>query len=99
MQCPYGRADGGSRQQYGRESDASQGVGVSILPFALRLHLATSCAPSLAPETLLSVVPTEPGFDSFAVSANTAARAYHPAALIVLAALGYYVGWANGHAP
>ncbi len=84
---------------------------MSALPFALALQLAASCAPSLAPETLLSVVRTESGFDALAVGDNTAARSYRPATLAEavtlatrLATAGHnldlgaaQLNWSSGH--
>jgi len=60
---------------------------VSALPFALAMHLVASCAPTVAPETLLSVVHTESGFDALAIGDNTDRRAYHPASLAEAVAL------------
>lgn len=53
-----------------------------VLPFALLIGLAQSCAPSVAPETLLSVVRTESGFDPFTIGINGRPhRALHPATI------------------
>ncbi len=84
---------------------------MSALPLALALHLAASCAPAVAPETLLSVVRTESGFDSLAVGDNTVAHAYHPATLAEAVALASHLvaaghnldlgaaqlNWSSGH--
>lgn len=84
---------------------------MSVLPLLTALQLAASCAPSIAPETLLSVVKTETAFDTLAVGDNTARQSYHPGSLadaVILAtrliAAGHNVdlgaaqlNWAAGH--
>ena len=44
---------------------------MSALPLALLAQLAASCAPTVAPETLLSVVRTESGFNTTALYGST----------------------------
>ena len=51
-----------------------------VLPLVLLIGLARSCAPSVAPETLLSVVRTESAFDPLTIGVNGRPhRALHPA--------------------
>jgi len=45
-----------------------------ILTLSALLGLAQACAPTVAPETLLSVAQAESGFDPFVVAANTTPR-------------------------
>lgn len=47
---------------------------MSALPLAMALHLAASCAPSAAPETLLAVVRTDSGFNTTALHDNSSCR-------------------------
>ncbi len=61
---------------------------MSALAFVAALQLAASCAPQIAPETWLSVVNTESGFNgpvigfnTFAIGDNTSGRSYAPASL------------------
>ncbi len=51
---------------------------MTVLPLVAALHLAASCAPSVAPDTLLSIVRTESAFDTLAVGDNTTRQSYHP---------------------
>lgn len=51
------------------------------LSLILALQLARTCAGEVAPETLLSVVKTESGFNAFAIGDNTDRRSYAPATL------------------
>lgn len=60
---------------------------MSVLPIAVALQLAMSCAPTIAPSTWLSVVHNESRFDSLAVGDNTAHVAYHPATVAEASAL------------
>ena len=53
----------------------------SILSLAVALQLARACAGGVAPETLLSVVKTESGFNALAIGDNTDGRSYLPATL------------------
>jgi type IV secretion system protein VirB1 len=50
-----------------------------ILPLAAIAHLATACAPQVAPATLEAVAKTESGFDALAVHDNATGRTYQPA--------------------
>lgn len=54
---------------------------MAILPLAAALQIAASCAPSVAPQTLLSVVYTESRLSEFAIGDNTTRQAYQPATL------------------
>lgn len=60
---------------------------MSVVSLAAALHIAASCAPTVAPETLLSVVRTESSFDSLAIGDNTDRRSYHPATVAEAVAL------------
>ncbi len=60
---------------------------MTILPLVAALQLATSCAPSVAPDTLLSVVGAESAFDTLAVGDNTDRQSYHPGSLADAVAL------------
>ena len=51
-----------------------------ILPLAVVTTLALTCAPQVAPATLVAIAQTESGLDPLAVGDNTAHRSYHPAA-------------------
>jgi len=51
------------------------------LSLVVALQLARTCAGGVAPETLLSVVKTESGFNAFAIGDNTDRRSYAPATL------------------
>jgi type IV secretion system protein VirB1 len=53
------------------------GVGV-LLPAAVFISLASSCAPSVAPETLAAVAETESHLDPLAIHDNTERRSYQP---------------------
>src|SRR5271170_212239 len=53
------------------------GVGV-LLPAAVFMSLASSCAPSVAPETLAAVAETESHLDPLAIHDNTERRSYQP---------------------
>ena len=50
-----------------------------ILPLAVITHLATACAPQIAPATLEAVAKTESGFEALAVHDNSTGRTYQPA--------------------
>lgn len=52
-----------------------------ILSLAAILYLAQACASTVAPETLLSVVKAESGFNALAIGDNTDRRSYAPATL------------------
>lgn len=61
---------------------------MSTLSLAAAMHLAASCAPSVSPDTWLSVVNTESGsssavigFNPLAIGDNTAGRSYTPTSL------------------
>jgi len=54
---------------------------LSVLPLAVALQIATSCAASVAPETLLSVIKTESGFETLAIGDNTDRHSFHPGSL------------------
>lgn len=54
---------------------------MAILALGVALQIASSCAPAVAPETWLSVVHTESGFDELAIGDNTTRQSYHPASL------------------
>ena len=60
---------------------------MTILALATALQLAASCAPTVAPETWLSVVHTESRFNTWAVGDNTDRRSYAPATLADAVAL------------
>lgn len=60
---------------------------MSALPLALLAQLAASCAPTVAPETLLSVVRTESAFNTTALHDNTGHRGIIPATEAEAAAL------------
>ena len=51
------------------------------LSLVVALQVAGTCAGGVAPETLLSVVKTESGFNAFAIGDNTDRRSYAPATL------------------
>lgn len=51
------------------------------LSLVVALQLARTCAGGVAPETLLSVVKTESGFNTLAIGDNTDRRSYAPASL------------------
>ncbi len=51
------------------------------LSLVVALQIARTCAGGVAPETLLSVVKTESGFNAFAIGDNTDRRSYTPATL------------------
>lgn len=57
------------------------------LSFVVALQLARVCAGTVAPETLLSVVKTESGFNPLAIGDNTNGRSYAPASLAEAVAL------------
>ena len=50
-----------------------------ILPLAMFMQLATTCAPQVAPRTLAAIAQVESQRDPLAIGDNTAHRAYHPA--------------------
>ena len=54
---------------------------MSLLSLAVAAQLAASCAPSVSPDTWLSVVHNESRFDTWAIGDNTARRSYHPSSL------------------
>ena len=54
---------------------------MTVLSLAVVLQLARTCAGGVAPETLLSVVKTESGFNALAIGDNTDRRSYAPASL------------------
>ena len=57
------------------------------LALVVALQIARTCAGGVAPETLLSVVKTESGFNAFAIGDNTDRRSYAPATLADAVAL------------
>lgn len=48
---------------------------------AVALQIAASCAANVAPETLLSIIKTESGFETLAIGDNTDHRSFHPGSL------------------
>ena len=60
---------------------------LGTLSLVVALQLARTCAGGVAPETLLSVVKTESGFNAFAVGDNTDRRSYAPTTLTDAVAL------------
>jgi len=54
---------------------------MSALSLIAVLNLAATCAPTVAPETLLSVVRVESATSPLVIGDNTARRAYHPGSL------------------
>lgn len=77
------------------DEDLSRGAAV-ILPLAVVTTLAVTCAPQVAPATLVAIAQTESGFDPFAIGDNTAHRSYHPPAKPEAIALAAQLA-AEGH--
>jgi len=51
---------------------------VPVLSVATAVYLATQCAPSVAPGTLLSIANTESSLSTLAIHDNTTHQTYHP---------------------
>jgi type IV secretion system protein VirB1 len=49
-----------------------------LLPLTVFAHMALTCAPGVAPDTLAAVAKTESGFDALAINDNNEHRSYHP---------------------
>lgn len=58
---------------------------------AAALQFATLCTSGVAPETLLSVIKTESGFETFAIGDNTDHRSFHPGSLEAAVALAVHL--------
>lgn len=69
---------------------------MSVLSLSVALQIAASCAPSVSPDTWLSIIHNESKFDTWAIGDNTARQSYHPISLPDAVALASKLA-ATGH--